>query len=315
MSKLSLSVTPTAKPTRPSSVMTGPGDLRDQHWLDDQVEAIEVGFEAVVNIARNWTDGRNLSRLHPGVSAAEYVTSRVGTLGKAVVPVLLAESNWSNRQIAAVAGVSEGTVRNVSGAQNYAPERGPVLGADGKLYEPRTVVAEVIDLPKNADDRWNPGALMSSESPEWYTPRHVLEAAVTALGSIDLDPCAEPGKGVPAAIHLTEAEDGLRQSWAGKVYMNPPYGRTIGDWTGKLAESHKAGSVTEAIALLPARTETDWWASLDAEWVCLIHGRLAFSDAATTAPFPSAAVYLGPNGEWFADSFGHLGPVYRRWSA
>jgi hypothetical protein len=126
-----------------NSMMTGPGDLRDQHWLDDQIEAIESGVEAVVNIARNWTDGRNLARLHPGVSAAEYVTARVGTLGKAVVPVLLAESNWSNRQIAAVAGVTHPTVAKVRAQveSTYHVEPAPVLGADGKTYSPRAVAA------------------------------------------------------------------------------------------------------------------------------------------------------------------------------
>lgn len=78
MSKLSLAVQAKAAPAiAERSAMTGPGDLRDQHWLDAQIEAIESGVEAVVAIARNWTDGRNLSRLHPGVSAAEYVTSRI----------------------------------------------------------------------------------------------------------------------------------------------------------------------------------------------------------------------------------------------
>ncbi len=122
-------------------------DTLDQRWLDDRIAAIEDGIEAVLDIARNWTDGRNLARLHSGVSAAEYVTSRVGTLGKAVVPVLLSGSNWSNRQIATVAGISEGTVRNVAGAQDYAPEPRPVLGADGKIYAPRPTTSAAAPEP------------------------------------------------------------------------------------------------------------------------------------------------------------------------
>lgn len=139
------------------SAPTCAADLDDQRWLDRQVEAIETGVDAVVNIARNWTDGRNLARLHPGVSAAEYVTSRVGTLGKAVVPVLLAESNWSNRQIAAVAGVTHPTVakarREVESTYHVEPR--PVLGADGKTYPPRVVAAVVIDEPAPSDAAWD----------------------------------------------------------------------------------------------------------------------------------------------------------------
>lgn len=129
-----------------TSLMTGPGDIRDQHWLDERIEAIESGVEAVVDIARNWTDGRCVARLHPGVSAAEYVTSRVGVLGKAVVPVLLAQSDWSNRQIAAVAGVDHTTVGRIAARTGaFAPVDRPTetLGADGK-YRPAHVVREVV---------------------------------------------------------------------------------------------------------------------------------------------------------------------------
>lgn len=146
------------------AVATGPADVRDQRWLDERIAAIEDGVEAVIDIARNWSDGRNLSRLHPGVAAAAYVTERVGVLGKSIVPVLLAESNWSNRQIAAVAGVDEGTVRNVKRTAESSAVAQPVrtLGADGKVrpafrprldpnpdpyYAKRTVTAVVIDRP------------------------------------------------------------------------------------------------------------------------------------------------------------------------
>jgi phage N-6-adenine-methyltransferase len=153
---------------------------------------------------------------------------------------------------------------------------------------------------------------MSSETAEWYTPRHVLDAVVVALGSIDLDPCAEPARSVPASAHYTVDDDGLGREWSGSIYMNPPYGRPIGDWTAKLAAEYAAGRVTAAVALVPARTETDWFAELDADVICLIHGRLAFGGMDTAAPFPSVAAYLGPDPERFADAFASLGPVYRR---
>jgi DNA N-6-adenine-methyltransferase (Dam) len=155
--------------------------------------------------------------------------------------------------------------------------------------------------------------LMSSKTAEWYTPRHVLDAACDALGGwIDLDPCAEPARAVPASQHFTLTDDGLARLWAGTVYMNPPYGRDIIKWTRKLRSEYDAGRVTAAVALLPARTETTWWAGLGVDWLCLIRGRLSFSDHATNAPFPSAAVYLGQDCESFCRAFSPLGPVYRR---
>ena len=56
----------------------------------------------------------------------------------------LAESGMSNRAIADVTGVSEGTVRNdKAGAQNYAP--GPVVGQDGKTYKRKPVDDDAAD--------------------------------------------------------------------------------------------------------------------------------------------------------------------------
>lgn len=124
---------------------TGPADLRDQRWLDERIADIDNGMEAVIDIARNWTDGRNLARLHPGVSAQDYILARVQPLGRGVVVPLLQESNWSNRQIAAVAGVDEATVRRASTAANAAVERpDKTLGADGKLRA-KPVKGEVIE--------------------------------------------------------------------------------------------------------------------------------------------------------------------------
>jgi len=132
---------------RPAAVMpTSRGDVEDLHWLDGRIVAVEDGLEAVVEIAQNWTDLRNLSRLFPGVSAQAYILAHVKhPLGPGVVVPLLAESNWSNRQIAEVAGVDEGTVRNVikRTAEVSAVERpAQTLGADGKL-RPARVVREV----------------------------------------------------------------------------------------------------------------------------------------------------------------------------
>jgi hypothetical protein len=164
---------------------------------------------------------------------------------------------------------------------------------------------------KRHRERLNP--LMTSDSGEWDSPRHVVGASQDALGGcIDLDPCAEPARSVPATHHFTAAEDGLAREWIGHVYLNPPYGRGIGEWTGKLRTEFAEGRVTAAVAPLPARTDTDWWADLDAELLCLIHGRLTFSNAGSNAPFPSVAVYLGPDAESFARAFAPLGPIFRR---
>jgi hypothetical protein len=171
------------------------------------------------------------------------------------------------------------------------------------------------DLPHGVDE-WEPtDGLMSSNTPEWYTPHHIIERVVEALGGVDLDPCSnrygEPR--VPAAEHYRE--NGLDRPWRGRVYMNPPYGKTIGAWVDKLAEEFEYGNVTEAIALVPARPDTAWWAHLPASVVCFVTGRLAFSDSPTPAPFPSAALYLGGRQREFAETFMDIGNVWVRLEA
>ncbi len=150
----------------------------------------------------------------------------------------------------------------------------------------------------------------SSESPEWYTPRHVLGRVVEALGAIDLDPCSEAERHVPASEHFTQIEDGLSREWRGRVFVNPPYGRETVKWIQKLKEEYEAGRVSAAVVLVAARTDTAWFALLREFPRCFLRGRLTFSEHENSAAFPSVAIYLGDNMVAFVRAFGDMGDVY-----
>lgn len=154
----------------------------------------------------------------------------------------------------------------------------------------------------------------SSESPEHYTPAEIIEATIALFGEIDLDPCSNSHQApnVPAKRCYTAADDGLAQFWGGRVYMNPPYGRGIDKWCRKLAESYNYGFVTEAIALLPARTDTQWWQIMRDYYRCEVIGRLTFIGNDNPAPFPSAIFYLGPNLAGFYQEFSKFGDIVGR---
>jgi hypothetical protein len=168
-------------------------------------------------------------------------------------------------------------------------------------------------------NRWLRPVLMSSDDVEWYTPPEIRDAVLTSLGGIvDVDPCADPGRTFPATQQFTKEDNGLVRPWLGRVYMNPPYGRGISAWTTKLRDELRDGWATEAVALLPARTDTTWWHELAPPVACFLRGRLKFSGYEQSAPFPSAAVYFGPNHESFLSAFAGLGyfmhasaPVHR----
>ncbi len=113
---------------------------------------------------------------------------------------------------------------------------------------------------------------------EWYTPPHIF----TALGiSFDLDP-SSPGARlvpwIPARIHYTRSEDGLRQPWHGRVWLNPPYGRGIDGWLERFV-AHRNG-----IALIFARTDTEWFHrfAVEADALCFTRGRIPFVSPMTS---------------------------------
>ena len=77
----------------------------------------------------------------------------------------------------------------------------------------------------------------SCESPEWYTPAPIVEAARRVLGGIDLDPASSDvaNQIVRAARYFTADDDGLRQAWTARsVFVNPPGGLVPQFWDALL---------------------------------------------------------------------------------
>lgn len=175
-------------------------------------------------------------------------------------------------------------------------------------WQPPMEEAQTTDLRKM---RTNTG-MFTSATPEWYTPAHIIDRVIKLFGEIDLDPCSN-AKGedanVEALNHWTQEDDGLSKPWAGKVYMNPPYGDEIGPWVARLDQAYKAEEIHEAIALLPGRTDTDWFVPMFAYPICFVHGRLKFSGSDNSATFPSVIVYLGIDLESFKEFFIDIGPI------
>lgn len=132
----------------------------------------------------------------------------------------------------------------------------------------------------------------SSQTDNWATPRSLFDTLNSEFG-FNLDPCSSH-ENAKCKRHFTKEDDGLAQSWDGdRVFMNPPYGRTIGKWMRKAFESSLRGSLV--VCLVPARTDTNWWHDYAMKGeIRLIKGRLKFGDAIANAPFPSAIVVFRP---------------------
>lgn len=153
--------------------------------------------------------------------------------------------------------------------------------------------------------------MFSSDTDKHNTPAWLVAKVADFLDGIELDPCTSADNPCGATRIFTEDDDGLGKAWQARtVYMNPPYGRVIGEWTWNLENQYSIGLIDEAIALLPARTDTQWWQTIAAYPVCMVTGRLKFNDCGTSAPFPSALVYLGYRWRAFQHAFGDIGTIY-----
>jgi phage N-6-adenine-methyltransferase len=93
---------------------------------------------------------------------------------------------------------------------------------------------------------------------EWITPPNLIKSVGGDIG-FDLDPCSPINRPFETARnYFTIEDDGLKQEWEGRVWMNPPYGGECKHWLKKLAD-HGNG-----IALVFARTETQYF--FDSVW-------------------------------------------------
>lgn len=149
---------------------------------------------------------------------------------------------------------------------------------------------------------------LAPHSVEWYTPPALVETIRQFLGEIDLDPCADPGRAIPARTHYTAADDGLSQPWYGRVFCNPPYGgKTIPQWVERAATA----PTSQVVLLVPAYSGSGWFQRLIFPHfsICWHAGRIKFSGCKDAARFDSVICYRGWRPLAFASAFRHLGPV------
>ena len=141
----------------------------------------------------------------------------------------------------------------------------------------------------------------SSTHQAWETPAELLEALSLVFKRFDLDPCRLQEIAEPRAhrVNFTHEDDGLTLPWHGVVFVNPPYGRTLGLWVAKAHQEVEDGRARTVVALLPARPDTAYWHEHVAgrAVVYFLRGRLRFSDGEQAAPFPSALVVYGATPE------------------
>lgn len=249
------------------------------------------------------------------------------------------ESTYTDDKIAAVSGVSTETIRKVERIEEKAPE--PVVQASRKgevsvntAYqvtklepEEQQEIAERIEhIEQEPKETQTPKAIVqevlkrphvsfNSGNNEWYTPSNIIEAARTAMGSIDVDPASNDiaQQTVKAGTYYTAETNGLDKEWVGNVWLNPPYASDlIGKFIDKLVSEKK--NYNQAVVLVNNATETEWFNKIVSisSMVCFPKSRVKFymPDGKTGAPLQGQAVlYIGKNAESFYKAFKEIGWV------
>jgi len=137
--------------------------------------------------------------------------------------------------------------------------------------------------------------MFSSEKDNWETPQ-VFFDKLNSNFHFTLDAAATK-ENTKCGEYLTNA---LTEKWTGRVFCNPPYGRTItGLFVQKAVLEHRLGNAELIVMLLPARTDTKWFHTYiyNKAEIRFLKGRLKFEMGGVSkdaAPFPSMlAIYKG----------------------
>lgn len=159
----------------------------------------------------------------------------------------------------------------------------------------------------------------SAVSEDWYTPPRYVEAVRELFGGeIDLDPasCAEANLTVRALNIYTAEVDGLRHRWFGRVYLNPPWGRSTpakGLFVRKAIAAYEGGEIDCAVLALNSNATTSaWFEPLFSYPICFPNHRVEHYGPGGKGGAPNSGtvfIYLGRDIGSFVRIFSRFGRV------
>jgi phage N-6-adenine-methyltransferase len=150
---------------------------------------------------------------------------------------------------------------------------------------------------------------------EWYTPSEYVETVREVFGGvIDLDPasCGQAQQTVQASRYFTKDDDGLKQPWFGRVFLNPPYSNPV-PFVDRLIQHHECGDVPEAILLENTDSSARWFhkALRACSALCFPSSRIKFRHGLEECSprYSSLFFYFGDDVERFRRRFTSVGTV------
>ncbi len=279
-------------------------DLPDEDAAANWIDANQLGRRNLSPDARKLLLGRLYNRVKKAQGAPEGNANRSKQSGQ--------NAHFKTAEkLAADHGVNESTVRR---AGKFAEAVAEVIE-----IEPELLARGESELFKAAKRRAH--VSNNSGENEWYTPKHIIEAARRVMGGIDLDPASSEiaNRTVQAARFFTAEDDGLQQEWpVGRIWLNPPYSQPlIAKFSDKFTLHMMRKPTSQGIALVNNATETAWGQKLlsVATAVCFPQRRTRFLDPLGNPGSPlqgQMIVYAGAHSDCFAIGFSEFGEVLRR---
>ena len=133
----------------------------------------------------------------------------------------------------------------------------------------------------------------NSAKQEWETPDNLFRVLDEEF-HFDID-LAASSSNAKCDKYFSEKDDAMELAWQGTCWLNPPYGANgkykLSEWVKKSFEEAECGKTT-IVALIPARTNTNWWHKycMKAYEIKFIKGRPKFGGAKYGLPQPLAVV-------------------------
>jgi hypothetical protein len=134
---------------------------------------------------------------------------------------------------------------------------------------------------------------------EWGTPTDIVRPLIAALDQdlFDVDPASGAEPEPYADTRYTVEDNGLRKSWFGHVWLNPPYGEEVnGKWAEKAYRESQRDEVDSITALVPNYGGVSWFKQYYAkcDFKVEIQGKVQFVGPDDHGPsFYNAIVVFG----------------------
>jgi phage N-6-adenine-methyltransferase len=280
---------------------------------------------------RQWAGAKALQFFEAEAKKRMAEAGRKAAPGKpASIEAPLAKPQRATADAAKAFGTSDGGVQRAKRVQSKASKKlGDAVAAGAlSLGKAEQIVTQAPDKKTQdaqvdaiAQSRMVSRVKGLTGEVEWYTPRRYLDAAVEVMGQIDLDPASSlpAQEHVKAKSYFTIEDDGLRQQWRGRVFLNPPYAMPhIKLFVAKMVQAFSDGEIDEGILLTNNATDTAWFhlAADTCAGICFTKGRISFLQARdgellekASPTHGQAFFYFGPRLDRFHEVFIEFGTV------